>query len=124
MLTPVIEPVPRSPARSVGVGRRACTPHHPVHPHNTQHTKASEMNTSTLTAGSTQPGQASALSAQARRLHQRLALRTGLALLAWSRRQDERRTPEAMQLRRETAQLATLARDDMQRRLTLATPLV
>ena len=82
------------------------------------------MNTSTLTAGSTQPGQASALSAQARRLHQRLALRTGLALLAWSRRQDEHRTPEAMQLRRQTAQLATLARDDLQRRLALATPLV
>jgi hypothetical protein len=29
-----------------------------------------------------------------------------------------------MQLRRQTAQVATLARDDLQRRLALATPLV
>lgn len=82
------------------------------------------MNTSTLTAGSTQQGQATVLSAQARQLRQRVALRTGLALLAWSRRQDERRTADAVQLRRQTAQLATLARDDVQRRVALATPLV
>jgi hypothetical protein len=82
------------------------------------------VNTSSLTAGSTQQGQATAISTQARRLRQRLALRTGLALLAWSRRQDERRTPEAVQLRRQTAQLAAEARDDVQRRVAFAAPLV
>lgn len=82
------------------------------------------MNTSTLTAGSTQQGQATMLTAQARQLRQRLALRTGLALLAWSRRQDEGRTADAMQLRREAAQRATLARDDARRRVALVTPLV
>lgn len=82
------------------------------------------MNTSTLTAGSTQQGQATVLTAQAGELRQRLALRAGLALVAWSRRQDARRTPEAVQLRLEGAQLATLARDDVQRRVTFATPLV
>ena len=78
-------------------------------------TEGNIVNTSTLTAGSTHQSQATALSAQARGLQQRLALRTGLALLAWSRRQDERRTPEAVHLRRQTAQLATRARDDQHR---------
>ena len=82
------------------------------------------MNTSSLTAGSTQQSQATVLTAQAQQLRQRLALRAGLALLAWSRRQDERRTPEAMRLRRQTAQLATEARADAQLRVSFAAPLV
>lgn len=81
------------------------------------------MNTSSLTVGSAQRSQATVLSAQARRLDERLAVRTGLALLAWSRRRDERRTPDAVQLRRQTALLADQLRDDAQRRVTLATPL-
>ena len=81
------------------------------------------MNTSSLTAGSTQRSQATVLTTEARQLRQRLALRTGLALLAWSRRQDERRSPDAVQLRRQTAQLATEARDDVQRRVAFAAPL-
>ena len=81
------------------------------------------MNTSSLTAGSTQRSQATVLTTQARRLRQRLALRAGLALLAWSRRQDERRTPDAVQLRRQTARLATEARDDVQRRVAFAAPM-
>lgn len=82
------------------------------------------MNTSTLTAGSAQQRQATVLSAQARQLPERLALRAGLALLAWGRRNDERRTPDAVQLRRNTEQLATQARTDVQRLVALGTPLV
>lgn len=81
------------------------------------------MNTSSLTAGSAQQSRATVLSAQARRLDERLALRTGLALLAWSRRRDERRSPDAVQLRRQTAQLAAQLRDDAQRRVALTAPL-
>jgi hypothetical protein len=81
------------------------------------------VNTSSLTAGSAQRSQATVLSAQARRLDERLALRTGLALLAWSRRRDERRNPDAVQLRRQTAQLAAQVRDDAQRRVALTAPL-
>jgi hypothetical protein len=81
------------------------------------------VNTSSLTAGSAQQGQATALRAQARRLHERLALRAGLALLAWTRRQDERRTHDAMQLRRNTEQLATQVRNDGQRLVAFGTPL-
>jgi hypothetical protein len=91
-------------------------------PHNTQ--KEIDVNTSSLTAGSTQQSQANVLTAQAQQLHQRLALRTGLALLAWSRRQDERRTPDAMRLRRQTAQVASEARADAQLRVSFAAPLV
>lgn len=77
------------------------------------------MNTSSLTAGQSQSGQATALRAQARQLNERLARRAGLALLAWSRRQDERRTSDAVLLRRQTEQLATQARDDQFRQLAL-----
>lgn len=81
------------------------------------------MNTSSLTAGSTSQGQATALRAQARRQRERLAYRAGLALLAWSRRQDERNTRDAVQLRRQAAQAATRARDDEFTRLvTLGSP--
>ncbi|HEY6801918.1 MAG TPA: hypothetical protein VI121_14825 [Agromyces sp.] len=83
------------------------------------------MNTSSLTAGQARSGQATALSAQARQLNERLARRAGLALLAWSRRQDARRTNDAVLLRRQTEQLATQARDDQFRQLALlGAPLV
>ncbi len=77
------------------------------------------MNTSSLSAGQAQSGQATAIRAQARQLNERLARRAGLALLAWSRRQDERRTSDAVLLRRQTEQLATQARDDQFRQLAL-----
>lgn len=77
------------------------------------------MNTSSLTTGQAQSGQATALRAQARQLNERLARRAGLALLAWSRRQDERRTSDAVLLRRQTEQLATQARDDQFRQIAL-----
>ncbi|HET6673428.1 MAG TPA: hypothetical protein VFG92_08630 [Agromyces sp.] len=77
------------------------------------------MNTSSLTVGQARSGQAPALRAQARQLNERLARRAGLALLAWSRRQDERRTSDAVLLRRQTEQLATQARDDQFRQLAL-----
>jgi hypothetical protein len=81
------------------------------------------VNTSSLTVGSTNRGQATALRAQARQLHERLARRTGLALLAWSRRQDERRTHDAVQLRRQTEQAATRARNgEFMRLATLGSP--
>ncbi|MFD4421959.1 hypothetical protein ACFWN7_10705 [Agromyces sp. NPDC058484] len=78
------------------------------------------MNTSSLTIGSTRSGQATALRAQARQLNERLARRAGLALLAWSRRQDERRTHDAVLLRRQAEQLATQARDDQFRWIALS----
>lgn len=81
------------------------------------------MNTSSLTVGVAQQSRATVLSAQARRLDERLAVRTGLALLAWSRRRDERRTPDAVRLRRETELLATQLRDDAQRRVAFTAPL-
>lgn len=81
------------------------------------------MNTTSLTAGSARQGQTTELRAQARQLNERLARRVGLALLAWSRRQDELRTREAVQLRRRTAELASRARDDQYRLVTLGTPL-
>ena len=77
------------------------------------------MNTSSLTAGSTQQGQATAIRAQARQLNERLARRAGFALLAWSRRQDARRTNDAVLLRRQTEQLATEARNDQFRQIAL-----
>jgi hypothetical protein len=82
------------------------------------------VNTSSLTAGSAQQSQATVLRAQARRLRQRLAERAGLALLEWSLRQDERRTSNAVQLRRQNEQLADQARSDVQRLVALGTPLV
>jgi len=81
------------------------------------------VNTSSLTAGTTRQSQATTLGAQARGLQERLALRAGNALLAWSRRQEQRRTHDALHLRRQTAQLATRARDDQFRLVALGTPL-
>ena len=81
------------------------------------------VNTTSLTAGSARQGQATELRAQARQLHERLARRVGLALLAWSRRQDERRNHDAVHLRRRTAELATRAHDEQYRLVTLGIPL-
>ena len=81
------------------------------------------MNKTSLTAGSARQGQSTQLRAQARRLHERLARRLGLALLEWSRRQDERRTHDAVQLRRQTAEAATRARDEQYRLVILGVPL-
>lgn len=81
------------------------------------------MNTTSLTAGSARQSQTTELPARARQLNERLARRVGLALLAWSRSQDERRTHDAVHLRRQTAQLATRARDEQNRLVTLGTPL-
>jgi hypothetical protein len=81
------------------------------------------VNTTSLTAGSAPQGQATELRAQARQLHERLARRVGLALLAWSRRQDERRSHDAVHLRRRTAERATRAHDEQYRLVTLGAPL-
>jgi hypothetical protein len=82
------------------------------------------VNTSSLTAGSARQGQATELRAQARQLHERLARRAGLALLAWTRRQDERRSHEAVHLHRHTARAAERAYQDQYRlATTFATPL-
>ena len=81
------------------------------------------MNTSSLTAGTARQSQATAHSAQAPGLQERLAHRAGNALLAWSRRQEQRRTHDAVYQRRQTAQLATRARDDQFRLVALGTPL-
>ena len=81
------------------------------------------MNTTSLSAGSARQGQATELRAQARQLHERLARRAGLALLAWSRRQDERRSHDAVHLRRRSAELANRAHDEQYRLVTLGIPL-
>jgi hypothetical protein len=83
------------------------------------------VNTSSLTAGSTRQSQATTLRAEARQWNEQLARRLGIALLTWSRRQDELRTRDAVQLRRQTEQLATRARNDgFQRLAVLGSPLI
>ncbi|WP_448002064.1 hypothetical protein [Agromyces bauzanensis] len=77
------------------------------------------MNANPLTAGTTRVGQPVELSPQAPQLYGRLARRAGLALLAWSRRQDERRTSSAVQLRRQAEQAGARARDDQFQRVAL-----
>jgi hypothetical protein len=79
------------------------------------------VNSSSLTVGRTRSGQTSALSAQALQSRERVARRAGLALLAWSRRQDQRRTHEAVRLRRETQLLAARIREDAFQRVALRT---
>ena len=81
------------------------------------------MNTSSLTAGTARQSQATALSAQARRLHERLALRAGTRSSRGPVGRSERRTHDAVYQRRQTAQLATRARDDQFRLVALGTPL-
>jgi hypothetical protein len=77
------------------------------------------VNTTSLTAGTARQSQATNLGAQARQLRERLARRAGLALLSWSRRQEQRRSTDAVTLRRQTEQDATRARDEQYRRLAL-----
>ena len=77
------------------------------------------MNTSSLTAGSPRQEQAIALRAHARQLHERIAVRAGLALIAWGRRQDEQRTHTATQLRRRNQQIAAETRADHYQRIAL-----
>lgn len=77
------------------------------------------MNANPLTAGATRQGQPVEFSTQANRLRQRVARRAGLALLAWSSRQDERRSHSAVQARRQLERAATRARDDQFRRLAV-----
>ncbi|AWB94265.1 hypothetical protein DCE93_00060 [Agromyces badenianii] len=83
------------------------------------------MNTSTLTAGRSPQGQAVALRADARLLRERIARRTGLALIAWGRRQDERRTHSANSERRRNELLAArLQAAEFQRMALIATPMI
>ncbi|WP_157000920.1 hypothetical protein [Agromyces laixinhei] len=83
------------------------------------------MNTSTLTVGRTSQGQASTLRADARQLHERLARRAGLGLLAWGRRRDAQRTHTAhAQRRRNELAAAHLQAADFQRIALLAQPLI
>lgn len=77
------------------------------------------MNANPLSAGMTSSGRPVELSSQAPQLYERLARRAGLALLAWSQRQDERRTSSAVLLRRQAERAATRARDDQFRQLAL-----
>ena len=83
------------------------------------------MNANPLTAGATRQGRPVEFSTQARQLRQRMARRAGLALLAWSNRQDERRSHSAVQLRRAAEQAGTQARDEQFQRLSvLVSPMV
>lgn len=78
------------------------------------------MNTSSLSVASPRQEQALALGAQARQLRERVALRAGLALVAWSRRQDEQRTSAAVQLRRRNEAVADNVRAEDYQRVALA----
>lgn len=77
------------------------------------------MNANPLSAGMTRSGRPVEMSSQAPQLYERLARRAGLALLAWSSRQDERRSSSAVQLRRLAEQAGTRARDDQFQRVVL-----
>jgi hypothetical protein len=80
------------------------------------------VNTSTITAGRTAQMQTVTLRADARQLSDRLALRAGHALLAWSRRRDEQRTHSATAERRRNEQVAAPLQADEFRRITLMAP--
>ncbi|MFB6611201.1 hypothetical protein ACFCVO_12830 [Agromyces sp. NPDC056379] len=83
------------------------------------------MNTSTISAGRTAQMQTVTLRADARQLSDRLALRAGHALLAWSRRRDEQRTHSATAERRRNEHAAARLQADEFRRITLmAQPLI
>lgn len=83
------------------------------------------MNTSSLTASPPRSEQAIVIRAQARRLRERIAVRAGLALIAWGRRHDERRTHDALYERRHNEQVANRLRDDeFIRAVLLARPLI
>ncbi|RXZ71464.1 hypothetical protein [Agromyces albus] len=83
------------------------------------------MNTSSLTASPPRSERAIVIRAQARRLGERIAVRAGLALIAWGRRHDEHRTHVAMYERRHNEQVANRLRDDeFVRAVLLARPFV
>lgn len=69
------------------------------------------MNTTTLTALGTTDSRAQDMRAGASQLRERLATRIGLALIDWSRRQDELRTSESVSARRRTERLANESLD-------------
>lgn len=77
------------------------------------------MNTSSLALGQSTSGQAIAMRAQARRLHERVALRAGLALIAWSRKQSERLSHENVMLRQQNTALAHRVRAGDLQQVTL-----
>ncbi|WP_157432179.1 hypothetical protein [Agromyces italicus] len=80
------------------------------------------MNTSSLALGQSTTGQTTAMRAQARRLNERIALRAGLALIAWSRRQSERVSHEAVMLRQQNTALAHRVRAGDLQRIALLGP--
>ncbi|MDQ0577374.1 hypothetical protein QFZ29_003597 [Agromyces albus] len=83
------------------------------------------MNTSSLTASPPRSEQAIVIRVQARQLRERIAVRAGLALIAWGRRHDEHRTHVAMYERRHNEQVANRLRDDeFIRAVLLARPLI
>ncbi|MCD5345408.1 hypothetical protein [Agromyces sp. S2-1-8] len=79
------------------------------------------MNTSSLALGQSQR-QATEMRAQARRLNERIALRAGLALIAWSRRQSERLSHDAVMLRQQNTRLAHRVRGGDLQRVALIAP--
>jgi hypothetical protein len=58
------------------------------------------VNTTSLTASRSGSDQAAVVRDGARRVRERASVRLGLALVAWGRRADARRTREALALRR------------------------
>ncbi|MGW9631911.1 hypothetical protein ACWGST_14525 [Agromyces sp. NPDC055520] len=83
------------------------------------------MNTSTITAGRVSSTQVSTLRVDARQLHERIARRTGLALIAWGRRRDEQRTHSAVsERRRNELAAARLHAEEFQRIAVIAQPLI
>ena len=106
------------------IGR--CTTRNAHAPHLTQHTEGITVNTSTISAGRTAQVQTVTLRADARQLSDRLARRTGHALLAWSRRRDEQRSAllGLAERRRNEQAAARLQADEFQRITLMALPLV
>ena len=80
------------------------------------------MNASSLTLGRSQSGSTIAARAQSRGLNERVALRVGLALIAYSRHQSERLSTEAVMLRRQNTQLAHRVLDGNARHNALIAP--
>ncbi|GAA1800113.1 hypothetical protein [Agromyces neolithicus] len=64
------------------------------------------MNASSLTLGRSQSGSTIVARAHSRGLNERIALRVGLALIAYSRHQSERLSTDSVLLRRQNTQLA------------------
>ena len=80
------------------------------------------MNASSLTLGRSQSGSAIAARAHSRGLNERIALRIGLAFIAYSRHRSDRLGTEAVMLRRQNAQLAHRVLDDNARHNALIAP--